>query len=375
VIGTLRVSSEALVHNARALRSLVAPAKTAFVVKANGYGHGIAQVAKVIEPLADRICVYSLDEAAVLRDAGISRPILVMGPVESSTLDEALARHLEIALWDTRTYLRRVARAAVKRCARFPVHVKVDTGVARLGLRVVDAAAAIDDYSGYPELQIAGLFSHLAAAEELDSPFTLGQMHAFERIVQSAQPALRAKEATPILHIAASAAAMLWPQMRMDMVRIGIALYGLWPSEQTRAAMNGAAIDLRPALDFRSHLVAVRELDAGTPVGYGASYHTPKPTRIGVVPLGYADGIPRLLSNRGAFLVDGARCPIAGRVCMNMTMIDLSAVPNANPGDRVTLIGTDGDETVGAGDWARWAETINYEIVARLPSTLTRAYG
>jgi alanine racemase len=374
MIGSVRISLDAIAQNARALRDLVAPARAAFVVKGNAYGHGIVQVARVVEPFAYRLCVYSVEEAAVLRDAGITRPIFVMGPIQSSDLDEARARQAEIALWDTGSYLRAAIESARKRNVRVPVHVKINTGTTRLGLEPHDVPDAIEDYLRLPEVELAGVFSHLAAAEELDSPFTLGQLETFNRALQPVEEALQNGATRPLRHIAASAAAMLWPQTRLDMVRIGIALYGLWPSAQTRVAMNGAKFDLRPALSLHSSLAAVRSVEPGTPIGYGGSYHAPKRTRIGVVPLGYADGIPRLLSNRGAFLAGEARCPIVGRVCMNMTMVDLGGAPNAKPGDEVTLIGRQGDLEVTADDWGDWAETINYEIVTRLPAELRRVY-
>lgn len=375
MIGRVRVSLDAIAHNARALRDLVAPAGAAFVVKGNAYGHGIAEVARAVEPFAQRLCVYSVEEAAALRAAGITRPVFVMGPIESARLDEALAHDAEIALWDTGSYLRAIIEAARKRGAQARVHVKINTGTTRLGLEPHDVSDAMDDYLRVPELEIAGVFSHLAAAEELDSPFTLGQLQTFTDTLQHVEHALAAKGVRPLRHIAASAAAMLWPQTRLDMVRIGIALYGLWPSPQTRVAMNGAKFDLQPALSLHSSLAAVRDVEAGTPIGYGGSYHAPKRTRIGVVPLGYADGIPRLLSNRGAFLAGGRRCPIVGRVCMNMTMVDLAAAPQARPGDAVTLIGEQGDGRVTADEWGEWAETINYEIVTRLPAELPRDYA
>lgn len=374
MIGSVRIRLDAIAQNARALRDLVAPARAAFVVKGNAYGHGIAEVARVVEPFAHRLCVYSIEEAAVLRDAGITRTIFVMGPVQSANLDEAHARGLEIALWDTGSYLRAVIDSARKHSARLRVHVKVNTGTTRLGLEPHDVPDAMEDYLRLPEIELAGIFSHLAAAEELDSPFTLGQLETFNRALRPVEEMLGNAGARPLRHIAASAAAMLWPQTRLDMVRIGIALYGLWPSPQTRVAMNGANFSLQPALSLHSFLAAARSVEAGTPVGYGGSYHAPKRTRIGVVPLGYADGIPRLLSNRGAFLVGGARCPIVGRVCMNMTMVDLAAAPGAKPGDDVTLIGRQGEAEVTADDWGSWAETINYEIVTRLPAELRRVY-
>ena len=375
MIGSIHISLDALRKNAQALRDLVAPAKAAFVVKSNAYGHGMIETARAVEPFAAKLCVYSIDEAIELRDADIQSSILVMGPIESADLDEALARNLEIALWDTRTYLREVAQIASRAHKRARVHVKINTGVARLGLDPHDASDAIEDYARMPELEIAGIFSHLAAAEELDSPFTTSQLERYHGVLRASEPVLHARGVQPLRHIAASAAAMLWPQTRLDMVRIGIALYGLWPSPQTRVAMNGADFALEPALSLTSSLVAVRTVDAGTPIGYGSTYHAPRRTSIGVVPLGYADGIPRLLSNRGAFVAGGARCPIAGRVCMNMTMIDLGAGSSAKPGDPVTLLGSDGAAEVTADEWAEWAETINYEIVTRLPAELPRTPG
>jgi alanine racemase len=372
MIGSVNISLEAIRRNARALRDLVAPAKAAFVVKGNAYGHGLVDVARAIEPFTNKFCVYSIDEAIELRDADVQNSIFVMGPIESADLEEAVSRRLEIALWSTGAYVQAVAEAASGKHTRAPVHVKVNTGVARLGLDPRDAPDAIEDFLRIPQLEIAGIFSHLAAAEELDSPFTSAQLERFEHVTRAAEPALQAHGAKPIRHIAASAAAMLWPQTRLDMVRIGIALYGLWPSPQTKVAMNGANFSLEPALSIGSRLVNVRTVEAGTPIGYGSTYHAPKRTVIGVLPLGYVDGIPRLLSNRGSFIVNGERCPIVGRVCMNMTMIDLGPHSRAKPGDPVTLLGSEGSASVSADDWAEWAETINYEIVTRLPAELPR---
>ncbi len=370
MIGVARISIGALRANAQALRALVAPALTAFVLKSNAYGHGLVPIARTIEEYADAFCVYAVEEGLALREAAIKKPIMVLGPVPVERLDDALAQDLQITLWDDGTYRDTVANAARRRDARFRVHVKVDTGVRRLGLDPSLAPKAIARIARTPGIEIGGIFSHLAAAEELDSAFTLEQVATLESVVRAAR---LNGDGRPLRHIAASAAAMLWPQTRLDLVRIGIALYGLWPSKQTQAAMP-ADFELRPALSFESRLIAVRKIEAGATVGYGATFRAPRPMRIGVVPLGYADGIPRALSNRGAFVVAGKRCPVVGRVCMNMTMLDLGAT-NARPGDRVVLIGRDNEAAVTAGDWADWAETINYEIVARLPAELPRTYG
>lgn len=374
MIGRIAVSLAALRANAQALRELVRPARTAFVVKSNAYGHGLVEVAMAIEPFAAQFCVYSIEEALALRRGGVTAPVLVMGPVPANALDAAYAAKTSIALWDTHGYLYDVARVAERRHGAFSVHVKIDTGTARFGIAAREATDAIEEYLRRPELQVAGIFSHLAAAEELDSLYTLAQLARLEGVNARVEPLLRERGARPTRHIAASAAAMLWPQTRLDMVRVGIALYGLWPSLQTRDAMRAQTLELQPALTYTSSLAVVREIPAGTAVGYGLSHIAHARTRIGVVPLGYADGIPRALSNRGAFVVEGARCPIVGRVCMNVTLIDLAGAPAARSGSAVTLIGTQGDATVSADDWASWADTINYEIVARLPAEIPRDY-
>jgi alanine racemase len=371
--GTITISIEALRTNAQRLHDLVAPARIAFAVKANAYGHGLLETSLAIEPFAAMLCVYSLEEAVALRDGGVTKPVLIMGPVAPENLDAALAAKAAIALWDTGVYALRVASTARRRNTAFAVHVKINTGLNRLGLGPQDAADAIEDYLRMAELRVEGVFSHLAAAEEMDSPFTLAQLATFESALAPVQEQLQSRSQKPILHIAASAAAMLWPQTRLDMVRVGIALYGLWPSPATRQAMHDT-LALEPALRYETTIVAIRQVVAGDAIGYGTSFHAPQAMRIGVLPLGYADGIPRLFSNTGAFLVRGVRCPIIGRICMNMTMIDLSGTSEAVIGERVTLIGKDGSANIGADDWGSWAQTINYEIVTRLPSEIPRTY-
>jgi alanine racemase len=367
MIGGLHISTGALRRNARALRDLAAPARAAFVVKSNAYGHGLVATARAIEEYADTLGVYSIEEGRALREAGIAVPVLVLGPVPVELLDDALAHDLQITLWDAGTYLETVASAARRYGKTFRVHVKVDTGVRRLGLDPPQAANAIRRIAHTPGVELVGIFSHLASAEELDSAFTFAQVETLNAAIDNAK-----LDTKPVRHIAASAAAMLWPQTRLDMVRFGIALYGLWPSKQTRAAIP-QELQLEPALSFESRIAAVRKIETGSAVGYGGTFCAPRPMRVGVVPLGYADGIPRALSNSGAFAVAGKRCPVAGRVCMNMTILDLGST-NARPGDRVVLIGNDGNASVSADDWADWAGTINYEIVARLPAGLTRTY-
>jgi alanine racemase len=374
MMGRLRISLRALRHNGDVLRRLVGPQRAAFVVKGNAYGHGLLETARVIEPLATRLCVYTVEEGLALRAGGIAAPILVLGPVPPGALDEAMAANLELALWNTGEFARRLAVAAGRRRTRAFVHVKVNTDLNRLGVEPDELSDAVERLGGIAEIELGGVFSHLAAAEEIDSPYTMHQLAAFERALLAVQPLLDRSGLAPIRHIAASAAAMLWPQTHLDMARFGIALYGLMPSPQTSAAIKERPLDLRPALSYVSELIVVRAVAAGASVGYGGSFHAPREMRVGVVPAGYADGVPRALSNRGAFVVDGALCPIVGRVAMNMTQIDLSNAPSAHVGSAVTLIGREGESSVSADDWAAWSETINYEIVTRLPSDLPREY-
>ncbi|MEO6836679.1 MAG: alanine racemase [Candidatus Tumulicola sp.] len=374
MIGGLRISLAALRNNAKALRDLVGPKHAAFVVKSNAYGHGLVETALAVEPFATRLCVYAFEEGIGLRDGGVTAPILVLGPIAPDALNDVMAAKLEVALWDTGEFARKLAGAARRRQMRAPVHVKINTGLNRLGFEPHEVVDSIEDYLHVAEIEIAGVFSHLSSAEEMDSPSTMQQLEIFERALIPVEPLFQRHAVVPLRHIAASAAALLWPQTRLDMSRFGIALYGLWPSAQTREALGPGGIELQPALSYTSEVAVARSIPAGAPVGYGASFHAPRDMRIGVVPVGYADGVPRALSNRGAFLVDGAACPIVGRVAMNVTEIDLSLAPNARAGSMVTLIGRDGSARIGADDWAKWCDTINYEIVARLPGELPRAY-
>jgi len=374
VTGQIHVSLAALRHNAGVLRDLVGARHAAFVVKGNAYGHGMVETALAIEPLAARLCVFTHEEGLTLRDGGITAPILVLGPIPPDALANAISAKLELALWDTKDFLRQVASAARKRHTQARVHVKVNTDLNRLGFEPHELVDAVEEFLRLPDIAITGIYSHLASAEEIDSPYTMHQLAAFERALEQVRPLLERAELQPIRHIAASAAAMIWPQTRLDMSRFGIALYGLWPSPQTRAAMSATPLELQPALSYTSEIVVTRTVAAGASIGYGGSFHAPSDMRIGVVPVGYADGVPRALSNRGAVLVDGEPCAIVGRVAMNMTEIDLSSAPGAHVGSKVTLIGRDGKRTVGADDWAIWCDTINYEIVTRLPAELPREY-
>jgi alanine racemase len=368
LIAHLEIDVAALARNAAALARIAAPARLAAVVKANAYGHGLVATARAVAPHAARLCVYELEEAVALRDAGIDAPIHVLGPIPPHDLDVAHAANAQITLWDDDLYARDVASVARRRRGRFAVHAKIDTGVVRLGLPAERAPHALERYVATPELDIIGAFTHLAAAEELDSTFTHEQLARFLRVTAGLDPRVER-------HAAATAAAILWPETRLDAVRCGIGLYGIWPSAESETAMRDAGLALEPALAWRTRIVALHDVDAGTTVGYGRTWRAERASRIATLPIGYAEGLPRAAGNVAQALVRGTRVPMVGRVCMDMAFLDVTGVPGVEPGDTVTLIGADGRERITAEELAAACGTIGYEIVARLPAHVPRAYA
>ena len=367
MIAEIAVDLGAVVRNAQALARLVAPARLCAVVKANGYGHGLVPVARALAPHAARLCVYALEEAVTLRDAGIDAPIHVLGPIPAGDLEIAHAANVTLTLWDGDLYARQVASVARRRRRPFVVHAKIDTGVVRLGIPAGAAPALLERFAATPELELAGAFTHIAAAEELDSTFTLEQLARFRQATQ-------ALDARVERHAAATAAAILWPEARLDAVRCGIGLYGIWPSAEAEALMRERGLVLEPALRWSTRIVALHDVDAGETVGYGRTWRAPRRSRVATLPIGYAEGLPRAAGNAAHVLVRGRRAPLVGRVCMDMAFADVTGVPNAAAGDAVTLIGSDGDELLTAEDLAGACGTIGYEVVTRLPAHVPRRY-
>ena len=365
MIAEITVDLAAIARNAQALARLVAPARLAAVVKANAYGHGIAEVARAVAPHCARLCVYAVEEAVALRDAGIDATIHVLGPVPPDELEIAHAANAQITLWDDGLYARQVASVARRRRRKFAIHAKIDTGVVRLGLGAEAAPAVLARYAATPEYDLIGAFTHLAAAEEIDSTFTLEQLAQFLRATEHLDERVER-------HAAATAAAILWPETRLGATRCGIGLYGIWPSAESEALMRGLALE--PALSWRTRIVALHEIEEATTVGYGRTWHAARRSRIATLPIGYAEGLPRNAGNSAHALVRGVRVPLIGRVCMDMAFADVTGVPDARPGDAVTLIGADGEQRITAEELATACGTIGYEIVARLPAHVPRRY-
>jgi len=366
------ISRSALLHNFDQIRRL-ADAKTLLApcVKANAYGHGLELVAPVLDQAgADWFCVNSVEEGAQIRALGIARPILVLGHVPLDQLQQALQLNLQLLITNLQTVEALNGLATKQKPA--VIHLKVDTGMSRQGVFTEDAPSLIQHIRTLVNIELKGLATHFATADEPDNPTHYNrQKKRFQRLVAELdQQGLR----PPLIHAANSAATLLDPEMHFDLVRPGIACYGLWPSGETRTALEGK-VTLQPTLTLKSTVAYTKDIAHGESVSYGASWTAEKPTRLAVLPIGYADGIDRHLSNRGEVLIGGKKAPIRGRVCMNILMVDITQHPQVAVGDEAVLIGRQGDQSLTAEDWADAIGTINYEVTTRLRENLPRVLG
>ena len=369
------IDLDAIAHNVRELRRITRPsARLMAVVKADGYGHGAEAVARTaLANGADMLAVARIDEGVQLRRAGFDAPILVMGPTFPGFFDRIIDYDLIQGVTSLAS-ARELAARAVQRKAVIPVHIKVDSGMGRLGL-VPDCGApgrdarlpAVEEVralSHLDGLRLEGIFTHFAAADETDKSFAELQLDIFSTFLDRLS---RAGIDCGLRHAANSAAVIDLPRAHLDAVRPGIALYGLYPSR----AVDLSKVELRPALALKSRILQVKAVPAGFPVSYGMTWQAPCATRIATVATGYADGIQRRLSNRGRMLVHGIEVPIVGRVCMDLIMLDVGAVEGVAVGDEVVIIGRQGDAEISADTVADLLDTINYEVVftnfARVP--------
>jgi alanine racemase len=369
------VDTAALAHNASVLRRISAPAALCAVVKADGYGHGALAAARAaLEGGAEWLAVAIVDEGIELREAGISAPILLLSEPPAAAAEDVVAHGLTptVAGPDVLSFL---ADAARRLGVRLGVHVKVDTGMHRVGVAPEEAVSLWAAVAGKPELSPEGLWTHLAVADggtEGDREFTERQLRRFDDVaaaVTAAGPRPR------ILHAANSAGAVSWPSGRHDLVRCGICLYGVAPSASVAAdlAAAGDRLGLRPALSLRSAVVAVRRLGAGERPSYGRLRPLPADAVVATVPLGYADGVPRALFGAGySVLIGGRRRPLAGMVTMDQIVVDCGPDADVAPGDEVTLLGRQGDEEITATEWAELLGTIAYEVLCGIGPRVPR---
>ena len=356
----LDVDLDAIAHNVRTLKALVGPHVALMaVLKADGYGHGAVKVARTaLNNGADWCGVASLSEALALRNAGIEAPILILGFTPGWHAREALLRDVSLTVYDL-DVARAYARAAqeLKRTAR--VHVEVDTGMSRLGVLPAAAPSFIRAVAALNAICVEGIFTHFSSADS-DEGYTQLQLARFRDVLSTIGdlPTLR------YVHAANSAGALAYPEARFNMVRIGLAMYGLNPFHP--APLRPAGLRLRPAMTWRTTIAQVKTLPAGTPVSYGGRFVCPRETTIAVIPVGYADGFRRAPCTFGEVLVRGQRAPIVGAVCMDQSMIDVSHIPNVRIGDEVVIIGQQGSEQISVEAVAVRLGTISYEVISAI---------
>ncbi len=352
----VRVDLDAISHNVRRLRQIAGVPLMA-IVKGDAYGHGAVRVARaVLSSAADMLAVATLSEARTLREADITAPLLVLGYTPPWQARESVLLGLTCAIFDMDA-ARAFSDAAVALQRDVMVHVKVDTGMGRLGMNPDEVGMFLYEVSRLPRLHVAGLYSHFATADSDDEVFARFQLERFFKVVNEITAAgLR----PPLIHMANSAALLRFPEARFDMVRPGIACYGLAPSQETPLPD-----DFRPALSFHTEVAQVKSLPAGTALSYGGTFTTQRPSLIATIPVGYADGFRRSPPWH-TVLVRGQRVPVVGRICMDYTLLDVSDVEGVKRGDPVTLIGTQGKDQITADEVAGWLDTINYEVVSAI---------
>lgn len=350
--------------------NLSAHTKMIGVIKTDGYGHGAVQIGRELEQM-DYVFGYAVataEEALILRHAGLGKPILILGYTFPYCYEDLIRYDIRPAVFreDTVDELAACARRLGKSAK---VHVKVDTGMTRVGIRPDKSGLVFVDKVLHTEgIELEGMFTHFARADERDKTAAMEQFTQIRDFINLAE-----KESgyrIPVKHCANSAGLIEIREADMDVVRAGITLYGLWPSSE----VSRDIVNLQPVLSLKSHIVYIKEVEAGVPVSYGGTYVTPKRMRIATIPVGYGDGYPRGLSGKGYVLIRGRRAPILGRVCMDQFMVSVEEIPEAAEGDEVTLIGTDGKEQITMEELGELSGRFNYELACDLGKRIPRVY-
>jgi alanine racemase len=355
---------QAFAGNIRRLRSMAATRLMA-VVKANAYGHGVIPIAQTaLENGANALAVATIGEAEVLRQANINAPILILGYTPPHQAHDAVLLGCTCTVFESEM-ARALSAAAVALQREVCIHVKVDTGMARLGLPFEphQVVAFLQEMQQLPGLSVEGLYTHFATSDSSDESFARLQLQRFEAVLA----VVTAANLRPaIVHAANSGALLRFPAAHFDMVRPGLACYGLHPSAETHLPA-----EMQPVLSWHTEVARVRNLPAGIPISYGCTFVTPQPSRIATIPVGYADGFRRSPPWREV-LIHGQRVPIVGRICMDYAMVDVTALPAVAVGDAVVILGTQGDDQITAEEVAGWLGTINYEVVSALMPRVPR---
>jgi alanine racemase len=359
-------------HNLRELRKCLRNGVLlCAVIKGNAYGHGFRQIAGLV-PSADWLAVNSLEEGTELRAMGEKRPVLVLGHVPLADLSRAAAAELDLTVYNRET-LEALGACSGDLARPVRLHLKVETGTGRQGILPEEVRPFAEKLTALPHVRLAGVSTHFANIEDtLNHEYALGQLARFRQALKELK---RLGVVPEFLHTASTAAAILFPRTHFNLVRAGIGVYGLWPSRETYLAtvMGRRPLpELRPVLSWKTRIVQIKTLPEGSYVGYGCSYRTTRVTRVAVLPVGYADGYDRALGNSAYVLIQGRRAPVVGRVCMNLTMVDVTDIPQLRLEQEVVLLGESGQERISAETMAGWAGTISYEVVTRISPSLER---
>ena len=360
------ISIDALKYNYNSIRGALNPTtKIMSVVKADAYGHGYAECCKaLLECGTDSFAVATLSEAKQVRKIS-DKPILILGAVQCNEFDELIKNDIMPAISDE-VECKKLSESAQKASKTVKIHVKIDTGMSRLGFSAVDGGTVdkIIGISNLPNIEIDGIFSHFACADERDKSYTYMQ---FDRFMQLLNELDARGVKIPVRHIANSAAIIMYPEMQLDMVRPGIILYGYYPSDE----VDKSKVLLKPVMSLKSRITLIKEREKGVGVSYGKEYITDRKTKIATVPVGYADGYVRALAKKAKMEVKGIAVPVLGRICMDQCMIDVTNVNNINTGDEVTVFG---DGQITADSIASWMNSISYEVLCLVSRRIPRIY-
>lgn len=353
------------VKNAKAL--LNDDTKMMAIIKADGYGHGAVEIAKEIDELVDAYGVAIVEEGIELRKAGFTKPILILGYTPIELYEAMITYDIATAVFITKM-AKELSDTAIRIKKDAKIHIKLDTGMSRIGFAITDESVKeIVEISKLPGIVIEGCFSHFARMDEIDKTRAKAQFDKYMNMVSR----IEAKGVNlGTKHISNSAGIMEAPEVNLDMVRDGICLYGLYPSEEVQKGR----LPLTPAMELKTYVSYVKTLDAGVEIGYGGTFTTSRKTRVATIPVGYADGYPRSLSGKGCVLIHGQRAPILGKVCMDQFMVDVTEIANVEIGDAVTLFGKDGDSEITIEEISALAYSFNYEFVCDIGKRIPRVY-
>ncbi|MFP4697927.1 MAG: alanine racemase [Eubacteriales bacterium] len=364
-----QIDLDAIAYNLKEIvRIKDANAEVMALIKADGYGHGAIPISRtLVENGVDRLGVAVIEEGIALRKSGVDIPILVLGYTPEHQIEQLINYNLTQAVFKI-NMVNEIGKIAKRLNKKAKIHIKIDTGMGRLGFFPKDETIEIIKYIlSIPNVEVEGIFTHFAKADEKDKTYTYNQLEIFNKFIDKLK---KQKINIPIKHAANSAGLIEVKEGHFQLVRAGISIYGLYPSDD----IDFNKIELKPALSLKSHIIFLKEVEKGTSISYGGTYITSRKSRIATIPVGYGDGYPRALSSKGRVLIRGQYAPIIGRICMDQFMVDVSNISNVEDGDEVVLIGKQGDNIITVDEIAELTNTINYEIICGLGKRIPRTY-